>query len=263
MRRGFLGGVLMLAAAGVGLFGVSASAQRVLIINSEGGTGGGAGSLSAALTTVGFTTVDILDVTNVTPTLADLSSYQAVVAYTDLAPQNSTALGNVLADYIDAGGGVVAGEFGFSDPDAIGGRFQTAGYSPLVNLGAKGNVSGSLHILAPGDPLFAGLGTVVYANNSNFAHPGLDPSATLLADDGAGVNMIARSANGKVLGVNFYPSEFLNGNNANLYSLIANGALGVAAAGSTAPVPEPGAFAMLAGAMAGTMGVTWRRRGKA
>jgi hypothetical protein len=169
-----------------------------------------------------FTKVDTFIAVSATPTLQTLSAYDVVLVYTNYQLANPTAVGNVLADYVDGGGRVVLGTYALSSYWGVAGRITTHGYSPLVN-GGNGSVSGRIAPTTPVDSLFAdiNLGVVAYFWNSNFAHPGLDAGATLLATDGAGVNMIARSANGKVMGVNLFPANGY-GNNQEYFKLWAN-----------------------------------------
>ncbi|MFO0859883.1 MAG: hypothetical protein U0570_04940 [Phycisphaerales bacterium] len=56
--------------------------------------------------------IDIFDVTAGTPPLSQLANYDAVLTWSDSDYQNSDALGNALADYTDADGGVVVAVFG-------------------------------------------------------------------------------------------------------------------------------------------------------
>jgi hypothetical protein len=172
-----------------------------------------------------------------TPTLGQLNSYDVVFAYTDFAPSDPVALGNVLADYVDAGGALVLATYAYSDPFgtddySVKGRIMTPGYAPLVNLGEGfvGDVSGSLVAVVPADPIFSGvdLPSLAYFHNPNFAHPGLDLGAELLATDGAGINMIARNAAGSIIGMNLFLAGggFL-GNNTELYELLNNSLLSV------------------------------------
>ncbi|MGE0433873.1 MAG: Ig domain-containing protein [Planctomycetota bacterium] len=51
--------------------------------------------------------VDHIDISSVTPTVADLQAYDCVLIYTNNAPLDGVAFGNNLAAYCDAGGGVV------------------------------------------------------------------------------------------------------------------------------------------------------------
>ena len=186
-----------------------------------------------------------------TPTLAQLLAYDSVLAYTNYEPSDPTAFGNVLADYVDAGGHLVISTYGFSSQWAIEGRITNAGYAPLTKA-AIGDVSGNLVATAPGDPIFSGvdLSGLAYFHNGNFAHPGLDPGATLLATDGNGINMIARNASGNVVGLNLFPASY-GGNNAELYQLVGNALL-------PNNVPEP--TTLLIWSVLGAIGLFWTCR---
>ena len=114
--------------------------------------------------------------------------------------------------------------YAFSNLWAIGGAITTGADAGLTNSASNTTPRGNLVATVPGDPIFNGinLSTLTYFTNSNFANPGLAPGATLLATDGGGVDMIARSANG-VIDVNLYPGfNNVTGNNAELYALLAN-----------------------------------------
>ncbi len=94
------------------------------------------------------------DVQNFTPTLAMISTYDAVLAYTNNPPFDATALGDLLADYVDAGGHVVLANYSFvNPPNYIGGRIMTAGYSPLLNSGSFGPLGGQVVPVNPADPI--------------------------------------------------------------------------------------------------------------
>ncbi len=171
-----------------------------------------------------FDTVTVINVHDSTPTLADLAGYESILAYTNSTPNNPAAVGDLLADYVDAGGHLVMGTYGFSSPWAFQGQITENGYSPFENVGVNGDVSGNLVAAVPNDPIFAGidLNAVSYFHNGNFAHPGLDAGATLLATDGAGTDMIARNADGNIVAVNLYPRGTSPENNQEMYDLIAN-----------------------------------------
>ena len=66
-----------------------------------------------------------------TPTLADLEDYDCVITWDDYQYADPTAMGDVLADYADIGGGIVICEFAFYSSWAIGGRFMDELYCPL------------------------------------------------------------------------------------------------------------------------------------
>jgi hypothetical protein len=174
-----------------------------------------------------FGSVTTFDAGAGTPTLGQLLAVDNIMAFTNTVPSNPSGLGDMLANAVDAGRHVTIFTYGQSLPWAITGRMQTTGYNPL-KVATNADVSGNLVAVVPGDPVFLGvtLGAVTYFHNSNFAHPTLDAGATLLANDGAGVNMIARNANASVIGANLYPDATISGNNAMFFTLVANLALG-------------------------------------
>lgn len=92
--RHFLAGILLLTAS-------STSAQNILILHAD------SCPPEAELEARGFTAVDLFNLQGGTPTLAQLTPYDAVLVYTNNPPADPVAAGNVLADYVDAGGGVV------------------------------------------------------------------------------------------------------------------------------------------------------------
>jgi len=108
--------------------------------------------------------VDLFDAQNGTPTLAQLQEYDIVVPLSQLPFQDPDALGNNLADYVDAGGIVVQYGFSFNGPDSpfgVNGRWVTGDYSPY-------NYSRSLLLNTPftlgsfnaAHPLMAGVNTL-------------------------------------------------------------------------------------------------------
>ena len=72
-----------------------------------------------------FSTVDTFNTTTGTPTIAQLSGYSAVLVWSNYSPVDPVALGNVLADYFDAGGNVVLAQYMWSRPGDLAGRFGT------------------------------------------------------------------------------------------------------------------------------------------
>jgi hypothetical protein len=109
-----------------------------------------------------------------------------------------------------------------------------------VYTGNYANPSGILAATLSSDPVFSNvnLAAVTYYHNRGFVNAGLGTGATLLATDGSGINMIARSANG-VVDINLYPGLGAGfggvDNNAMFYSLVANTFASV----SKGPAPLP------------------------
>ena len=75
--------------------------------------------------------VDHTDVTANVPSLSTLQQYDAVLVFTVNAPTDAVALGDRLAAYADAGGGVVIGQGAFTTPNHLQGFIMDAGYSPF------------------------------------------------------------------------------------------------------------------------------------
>lgn len=215
-------------------------AGTLALLCSESGDTTCGGVVSLMQATGDFSSVVGFDTTSSTPTLAQIGGYNSVLAWTDSPPNDSIGLGNLLASYYALGGkALTIATYAFSNPWEINGTVMTGAYSALVNNGTNGNVSGNLVAVVPADPIFNGinLSSVVYGFNGNYAHPTLAGGATLLATDGSGVDMIARSSNG-VIDVNVWPANF--NNNAELYDLLANTLTGGASA-----APEPSTFAFM------------------
>ena len=78
-----------------------------------------------------FEQIDFINIAETTPSLSDLLPYDALLVYSWYTPQNRTALGNVVADYIDAGGGVLVMYYAFMQWGRLEGRFLTDGYYAL------------------------------------------------------------------------------------------------------------------------------------
>ena len=78
-----------------------------------------------------ITVVDIFDVGGGNPTLAQLEPYHAVILSTGNPFSDPVGLGDVLADYVDQGGGVVQTVATFVGGFDVQGRFMDEGYSPF------------------------------------------------------------------------------------------------------------------------------------
>ena len=82
-----------------------------------------------------FNSIDIISTTRFgtgTPTLNELLQYDAVIHWSNDSNDDAVALGNVFADYVDAGGGMVQAVFAntSSNPDRfLQGRWLTGGYN--------------------------------------------------------------------------------------------------------------------------------------
>ena len=75
--------------------------------------------------------VDVYDVRFATPSLVDLQRYDSVMVWSNNAFDDPVAMGDVLADYVDAGGGVVL-SFLWTAGFDVAGRIVSDGYAPLT-----------------------------------------------------------------------------------------------------------------------------------
>jgi hypothetical protein len=78
-----------------------------------------------------FLAVDVVDARFETPTLVQLQRYKAVLVYSSYSFFDSYTLGNNLAAYVDAGGGVVTATF-VTASVPIGGNFNKPAYQVIV-----------------------------------------------------------------------------------------------------------------------------------
>ncbi|MDZ7292746.1 MAG: S8 family serine peptidase [candidate division KSB1 bacterium] len=138
-----------------------------------------------------FSSVTIIDAATTIPTLAQLRNYDAVLVWRNLRFLNDTQIGDVLADYVDSGGGVVLGMWAMVTPNTIAGRFNSQNYWVITpsDLSASG---------------FASLGTVfdsshpIMANVRSFngGSSSYRPGTTTLV---SGATLIANWSDGKPL----------------------------------------------------------------
>lgn len=156
--------------------------------------------------------VDIIPVTTgyPVPTLAQLRAYQSVLVYSDQSFNDNVGMGNVLADYLDQGGGVALATFAFWNSGGldIEGRLVTGGYLPFTTAGQAGSVGLTLVKDLPSHPL---LDAVASFNGGTSSFQNSSISTT------AGTTLVAHWSNGQPLvgakdigaghfaGLNFFP----------------------------------------------------------
>ncbi len=194
-----------------------ASASAVLdvaVLGADSGTN--LNDVTAKLVATGqFNTVTGINVSQRTPALAELRAYAAVLVYSNNNFADAATLGNVLADYIDQGGGVVMMQFAHSSGPAVGGRFASGGYR-LFNTGGSYN-SGNVtlgHVYQPTHPLLAGVSS--FATGSSGAYRStstLVAGTTRIVDYSDGTPLAVAKAISTPLGLrprldlNFYPAS--------------------------------------------------------
>lgn len=173
-----------------------------------------------------FSKVDIVDAAAATPTLADLQQYFAVLVYSETTVpfEDPVGFGDVLADYVDAGGGVViaGGALDLVNSTAIAGRFRDEQYIPLdLTSGFGVQADPQLTFTRLDFEEWAVYGFNNFAGNQNLHIDGLraivgadtvaqwvrpddsrEPLVTILEPMGTGANVP-----GRVVALNFYPAS--------------------------------------------------------
>ena len=143
MRRGTqpLIGALLLSAPGTAL------AQVAGVLASTTNLGASNEVREQLLCTGEFSEVEFIDLRTSAPSLSDLQQFHAVIVFSDAPPMDAVGLGDQLADYVDAGGGVVLATGSFTDGLGIEGRFRTDGLAPM-GRGPVATPGGNLSIAA-------------------------------------------------------------------------------------------------------------------
>ncbi len=209
------------------------SGANILLLGSENGNATIFNNVKAALAStpaLSGATIGSFDTTSATPTLSLLEGYTAVLNWTDATPTNPTGLGNVLANYVDAGGRVVMATYSFSSTWAVQGGIATHGYDPFQVLapgsgfGGASTTTHSLTSYNSGSDIFTGVsGTPSYWTNSNYTNPTLDSGATLLGTDNFGNNVVAVNSSTNVVGISIYPGVFgTSTTDTRIYDIVAN-----------------------------------------
>ncbi len=143
------------------------------------------------------------------PTLDELSGFGGVLVWSNSQFGQPQALGDVLANFVDQGGGVVLATYSFSSIWRITGRITTDGYSPFSVFDGNVTTSGRLDLANSNTnhPLLDGVTATqnAYFTNFNYTNPSLTPGATLVAVDTDGNNVVAVSASNRVVGVSIFP----------------------------------------------------------
>jgi len=136
------------------------------------------------LTATGFfSTVDVFNIQTVTPSLAQMQTYDALLVYTNGAGfADATTFGNNLADYIDGGGGVVAAVFATASIP-IQGRFNTDNYWAIQPTSQQGTLEGLGTIFDASSPILNGV--ITFSGGASSFRPSSDnlhPNATRIAN---------------------------------------------------------------------------------
>ncbi|MEQ8845171.1 MAG: GC-type dockerin domain-anchored protein [Phycisphaerales bacterium] len=204
MQKQLIGLVALAGLAG------SALAQDVAIV-AAAGSAGAIGTEDVLVASGAFDSVTNIDLAAGTPTLAELQAFDSIIVWTNTTPQDTDAFGDVLADYVDAGGGVVVAVFANSSTTTnrdIGGRWRgNPDYEVIVPR--SGNQSGAASlgtILEPDHPIMDGVVTF-FGGTSGFRPrvTNLNPGARAIAEWDDGRVLVAVGANEQRVDLGFYP----------------------------------------------------------
>ena len=142
-------------------------------------------------------TVSNFETRYATPTLNDLLPYHSVIIASYYAPQDPVATGDVVADYIDQGGGVIETVPAFANGWLVEGRYRTGGYSPF-EVGTSPSQTANLGSFQTSHPIMAGVTT---AWGKLLVETTLAPGTIWVADWDNGLPCVA-ARNARVIGFN-------------------------------------------------------------
>ena len=201
----------LLATAGLA---AAASAQDVAIVAAASASSTGTQFTEVErilVESARFDSVTVINTVAVTPTLDELLAFDSIIIWTNVTPINPALLGDTLADYVDAGGGVVVAVFANSSTTTdrdISGRWR-ANPDYEVIVARSGNQSGLATlgtILEPDHPIMAGVTT--FSGGTSSFRPrvtDLNPGARAIAEWDDGRVLVAVGANEKRVDLGFYP----------------------------------------------------------
>lgn len=172
-----------------------------------------------------FSEVAIINATGIgdgvgTPPLETLLEYDAVITWSNASYDDAVSMGDVLADYVDAGGGVVVAVFANTSANSVrflqGRWLSEPGYIAIPQNGGfvDGTAAGLGEVLVEDHPILNGVDS--FFNNAPMgtlgpfgawrpAELGLTDGSTLVAKWSTGETLIAIAPNPAVVELGFHP----------------------------------------------------------
>ena len=206
------------------------SAQKVAMLAAESNASWRNDVKDKLLGTGLISEVDVINVNATTPTLATLQQYAAVMIWSDSSFDNRTEMGNVLADYVDQGGGVVQATFSFYSDGfslGLGGRWVTdAGYRTLTQANQSQGTVLTLVADEPAHAILSGVNSFNGGSNSYHNASSLTSGSTLIAHWSNNRPLVAVRTGpsaGKIVGLNMFPPS--SDERADLWDASTDGAL--------------------------------------
>jgi hypothetical protein len=110
--------------------------------------GRGLGPPGPGRTSFEIARVDVFDLAVALPTLPQLEPYDAILVYNDVAFPDPVATGDLVASYVEQGGGVVLAGNTMATGLALEGRFVLQGMSPFEGTGSAVAPGGNLGVFS-------------------------------------------------------------------------------------------------------------------
>ena len=144
--------------------------------------------------------VDVVNVLSSTPSVSTLLNYDSVLVWSNSPFNDAVALGDVLADYVDLGGGVVLATFVWYGPTFdLEGRVMTD-YSPFQQAGGSLYTTADLDWYNSTHPIMNGVSAISEYYRDNVV---LTTNAELVANWSDGYPFVA--VKGSVVGITLFP----------------------------------------------------------
>jgi len=144
--------------------------------------------------------VDVVNVLSSTPSVSTLLNYDSVLVWSNSPFNDAVALGDVLADYVDLGGGVVLATFVWYGPSYdLEGRIMTD-YSPFQQAGGSLYTTADLDWYNSTHPIMNGVSAISEYYRDNVV---LTTNAELVANWSDGYPFVA--VKGSVVGITLFP----------------------------------------------------------
>ncbi len=146
--------------------------------------------------------VDVYNARTSTPTLAELQAYDVVVTWSNYIYGDTTAIGNVLADYVDGGGKVINMMFAMGTHGwQMGGRFMSENYTAM-NGTSLSFATICLGTYNAGHPIMAGVTNVCEYYRMTGTY--LTAGSSDIAQWADGLLFVAAKDNQTVVSINGY-----------------------------------------------------------
>jgi PKD repeat protein len=148
--------------------------------------------------------VDLYDARSATPSLAELEAYDIVVVWANYVFPDPVGMGNILADYVDAGGRVIDLNFAIDSSWGMQGRFVTENYTALMH-GSTNYANSCLGTFDPNHPVMSDPTPVTnVCDLYRISSGGVTPGSTLVASWQDGQPFVGVKDDGSVVTINGY-----------------------------------------------------------